>query len=284
MIPLLYEADSLKIEPMTGVISLNNTNYRVEADGQLYFLRIGNETARYLGIQWESEIESAIAGARVGVGPEILYDSPSGVMLMPFIAGRSWEPAKFHESQNLQRIAETLRTLHSVTSVNGSGSQFERIEILLTNASNLGATLPSDLDRHREKLAAIAQTRSRDPRFRPCLAHNDLWANNFLDDGNRLYLVDWEFSGLGDGLIDLATISMAGGLSEEEQSTLLHAYGMVEPDDLNMLQSMKWVVTFFEGTWALVMHALRVNGICPVEIGNEFDYQRHANAMFERLQ
>ena len=143
--------------------------------------------------------------------------------------------------------------------------------------------LPSDIDSLHEKLIRIEQERLSDPRYTPGLAHNDFWANNFLDDGKNLYLVDWEFSGTGDTLIDLATVSMAGGYSEEEQTALLNAYGLMEPEDRVTLQTLKWVVTFFEALWAVVMHGIRGSGSAADGTAGEFDYHRHAQRMFERL-
>lgn len=132
--------------------------------------------------------------------------------------------------------------------------------------------------------AEIEQQRLHDPRYIPGLAHNDLWANNFLDDGEHLSLLDWEFSGTGDGMIDLATLSLAGNYSEEEQRTLLVAYGLNAPDDFATLQTMKWAVRFFEAGWALVMHGLRGSGSDTSGKQGDYNYLAHASRMFERLR
>jgi thiamine kinase-like enzyme len=276
-IPIFAAVSDLRIAPLADVISLNNANYRIEAAGAAYLLRVGAETARYLSIRREEEIEAATAAAAVGVAPNILYAEPTGVMVMPFIEGKHWEPEAFHEPGNILRLADTLRRLHAVKTVAAQGSEYRRIERLLESAASLGLELPPGIDGYRAKLARIERERMSDPRYVPGLAHNDFWANNFLDDGERLYLVDWEFSGTGEPLIDLATISMAGRYSDEEQRTLLSAYGLTEPNDLASLQTMKWVVTFFEAAWALVMHGIRGSG------SGIFDYARHARTMFDRL-
>ena len=139
------------------------------------------------------------------------------------------------------------------------------------------------MDALAEQLARIEQKRLRDPRYSDGLAHNDLWANNFLDDGAHLYLVDWEFSGTGDTLIDLATISMAGRYSEEEQSALLRALGLTKPGDIATLQTIKWVVWFFEAARALVMHGIRGSGSAAAGEPGAYNYDNHARIMFERL-
>ena len=282
-IPLFAAASDVQIAPLAGVISLNNTNYRVEAEGKSYLLRVGAETARLLGIRREEEIESAKAAASAGVAPEVLYAEPSGVMVMPFIEGKHWGAEAFHEPANIVRIAETLRRLHAVKTVAAQGSEYRRIERLLDSAISLNQELPPDIDEYREKLNRIEWERRSDPRYSPGLVHNDFWANNFLDDGENLYLVDFEFSGTGDTLIDLATISMGSRYSEEEQTALLTAYDLTGPGDLATLQTMKWVVTFFEACWALVMHGIRGSGSAAYGEEGNFNYQNHARTMFERL-
>jgi thiamine kinase-like enzyme len=282
-IPLLADVSDLRLGPLQGVISLNNANYRVDADGKAYVLRIGAETARFLGIRREEELEAACAAAKAGVGPEVFYSDPAGIMLMPLIEGRHWEAEEFHSPANMARIARTLRRLHSVIDVAAQGSEYRRIERLLDSAVALGLELPSGTETYREKLTDIERQRIGDPRYVPGLAHNDLWANNFLDDGERLWLVDWEFSGTGDGMSDLATISMAGSYSGEEQCALLTEYGLTASEDFETLQTMKWVARFFEAAWALVQHGLRGSGSDTSGKQEDYNYLAYAFRMFERL-
>jgi thiamine kinase-like enzyme len=275
-IPIFSGVPDIKIAPLTGVISLNNTNYRVTKSGTDYLLRVGAETAHYLGVRRTEEIEAARAAALAGIGPEVLYSEPSGVMVLTFISGRHWTPEDLRDAKNIQRLAEALRRLHAIKTVVANGSEYRRIERLLESAVAMHLDLPIDLEIYCEKLRRIEQARMRDPRAVFGLAHNDFWPNNFLDDGDRLFFVDWEFSGTGDTLIDLATISMGSGYTQTEEAALLAAYGLAEESDLETLQTMKWVVRFFEASWALVMHGLRGSG-------DEFNYQNHAKTMFAQL-
>lgn len=275
-IPLFANAPDLRITELAGVISLNNTNLRVEAGDAAYLMRIGAKAAALLGIRRTEEIEAARAAALAGVGPEILYADPDGLMVMPFVDGRHWQPEEFHEPANIVRIAETLRRLHSVKTV-AQVSQYRRIERLLDSATAMHLELPSNVAAYRRRLADIEQERLATPDYAGGLAHNDFWANNFLDDGERLLLVDWEFSGTGDTLIDLTTISMGSRYSESEEAALLDAYGLSPSTNLPALQTMKWVVSFFEAAWALAMHGIRGSHT------GGFDYLSHASKMFDSL-
>ena len=146
----------------------------------------------------------------------------------------------------------------------------------MASASALGLPLPAQIERHRVWLREFAARRAADTRFGPGLCHNDLWANNFLDDGERLWLLDWEFGGVGDGLYDLATVAMAGRYDSDGERALLDAYGPAEPGDREALAGMKQVVRAFEGAWALVMHGLRGSD-------GDFDYRAYAQRTFDAL-
>ena len=274
-IPLFAGATNVGVAPMQGVISLNNAAYRVTVGPSVYLLRAASPTASLLGIRRSEERAAAQAAAQAGVGPEILYADDAGNLLMPFLAGRHWQPDEFHEPANMARLVQTLRRLHEVKNVPAEGSVYRRVERLLGSARALALPLPPDLDAHLNTMRHIKAERQADTRFRPGLSHNDFWANNFLDDGQNLWLVDWEFAGDGDGLYDLATLSMASKYSEAEQMALLHAYGYTHSGDYQQLQSMKTIVRLFESSWALVMHGLR---------GSEgYDYLGQSHKMFQML-
>lgn len=275
-VPLFADAQSVQCAPLRGVISLNNTGYRVTVDGIDYFLRFAADTSRFLGVRREEEIEAARAAANVGISPRLLYSEPAGHLLFPFIVGRHWQPEEFHDEANIIRLASTLRRLHDVKGVRAEGSVFRRVERLLASVRTLQLEMPPNLDTHLEAMSRIERLREADTRFRPGLSHNDFWQNNFLDDGEKLWLVDWEFGGNGDGLYDLATISMGGDYSDREQHALLQAYGYTDPEDYQLLQKMKTVVRLFEASWALVMSGLRDS--------SEYDYLAQSRKMFLSLE
>ena len=274
-IPLFHVSETVRVEPLSGGASLNNANYCLTWHDQKYVLRVALEAARFLGVRREEELEAAHAAATIGLAPEILYSEPAGHLLMPWINGRHWEREEFHEPHNLQRLAAALKQLHSLNHLRGDGSVYRRIERLLESAVSLQQELPENIAQFRVRMADIEARRRADPRFTPGLVHNDFWANNFLDDGERLWIVDWEFGGHGDGFYDLATTVLAGGYSEDEQLLFLEAYGCTHSEDRQALEAMKFIVSFFEGAWALVLHGLRGS--------SDYDYFSHSRRMFDRM-
>jgi thiamine kinase-like enzyme len=256
-VPMFRTARSVRIVPLVDVVSLNNSNFRVTVDGTDYLLRVASDDARRLGIRREEELEAAEAASRAGVGPEVLYAEPNGNLVARFVEGRHWHPEEFRIPENMQRLADALRRLREVQAVRADGSVYRRVESLLESAGALAVDLPPNLELLRRKMSEIEATRESHAGFHRSLSHNDLWSNNFLDDGRKLWLIDWEFAGNGDGLYDLATISIGGAFSEAEQRSLLAACGYLEAGAFEMLQSQKWLAAFFEGAWALVQHGLR---------------------------
>ena len=283
-IPLFASSMEANVRPLEDVISLNNSNYRVSTKSGEYLLRIGNDSANWFGIDRKEEIEIATAAAKEGLAPEILFSEASGLIVTPYIEGFHWKPEDCRKPGNLLRIGDTLRFLHSIKTARSQNSQFRRIEVLLENSIKLGMTLPEGIEKHKSMLLKIELQRIQRVDYASGLSHNDFWLNNFLDDGMKLWLLDWEFSGNGDGYVDLATFSLGCSLSEEEQKELLFAYGSCNPFDFEDLQAMKWAVCFFEAAWALVHHGLQLKSRVADHNPVAFDYADHAAKMFERIE
>ncbi len=107
--------------------------------------------------------------------------------------------------------------------------------------------------------------------FVPVLCHNDLLAANFLDDGQDLWLVDWEYAGMGHPMFDLANLATNGGFSEDEEADLLRYYqgeDSVSPRDLMELRILRRISLLREVLWALIQ---------TVASDIEFDYQDYAD-------
>ena len=109
---------------------------------------------------------------------------------------------------------------------------------------------------------------------RPC--HNDLLTANFIDDGSRIRIVDWEYAGMGDVFFDLANFAVNNGLGEAESTELLHAYfGEVTPAHERSLPLMRFMSDFREAMWGVVQQALS---------DLDFDFRGYADQHFERLE
>jgi aminoglycoside phosphotransferase (APT) family kinase protein len=267
------ELGGFEASRLEGTQSLNNDIWMLRSPrtSERFVLRLANPAAvDFLGVNRDEEFAAAAGAAGAGVGPEIVYhDAVLGHLVTRWIdSGPSWEGRDFRDPRQLARLVEMLRRLHAVTEIPGDPhSIFRRIDRLTDSIARLGLELPGRLPEHLRRLRDIEAERVADRSWPLGLTHNDLWWNNLLDDGSALWLVDWEFSGSGDGLYDLATVSLSGELGPAEDLALLDAYGRDAQRDLPALQSMKWVVHVFEAAWSITMHGLG---------RTDFDHLEHA--------
>jgi thiamine kinase-like enzyme len=253
------------IEPISG--GLSNRNFAVRTPGQMYFARLCHEMP-LLGIDRRNELICHQAASRAGLAPEVVHHE-RGLLITRFINGRTLDPLSVCDPAMLHRVAALLGHLHgSWDSVTGEVLYFCGFQIVRTyarTAARLEAKLPLDID---EILDDITLLRGRVAPFRPVLCHNDMLPANLIDDGDRLWLLDWEYSGAGHPLFDLAHLSTANNLNLEQQSVLLAAYpGCLPTEALHELQIFKVVAFLRESLWSTIQ---------TVASDIDFDYARYA--------
>jgi thiamine kinase-like enzyme len=213
-----------QIERLGG---LTNLVYRA---GDLCLRLPGKGTEEY--IDRANEAVAAREAARAGVSPEVLHaDAGSGVMVTRFIEGtETMSPAKFRSRKGSPaRAGQAFRKLH------GSGAVFPfRFELFamiddyLNILSTRDVALPDGYhDVVREAEAVRAALLANELPLAPC--HCDPLCENFLDTGSRMWIVDWEYSGMNDPLWDLGDLSVEGGFDEAQDKEMIRAYFGGEP-------------------------------------------------------
>ena len=144
---------------------------------------------------------------------------------------------------------------------------------LFSRSSGVGVAVPPAFARARETATLVARARGPVPE-RPC--HNDLLTANFIDDGRRIRIVDWEYAGMGDVFFDLANFAVNNGLSTGETTAFMRTYfGDVRPEHERALTLMRFMSDFREAMWGVVQQALS---------DLEFDFRSYAEEHFERLE
>jgi thiamine kinase-like enzyme len=146
-------------------------------------------------------------------------------------------------------VAAALRAIHAGPPLPATFSPFERTARYERTARERGGSIPASYAEVRaaaDRIAAVL-----DGAAVPC--HNDLLTANFLDDRERLRILDWEYAGMGDRFFDLANFSNHHDLSVPEMETLLEAYfGESTPGRLARVQLMRLMAAFWEGMWGVV--------------------------------
>lgn len=253
---------------------ITNLNYRVEAPGQTCVVRIPGRNSAQLGIDRAREHACAVAAHESGVAPAVVaFLKEDGVLITEFVRGRSVTVKEMRHSEMVRRAAEAVRRYHAGRPFPGTFSPFRAIREYHALAVARRVVLPprcgwmfEQVDRLEASLIRAGHTLS------PC--HNDLLPGNFLDDGKRLWIVDWEYAAMGDVYFDLANFAAHHQLSVTLERVLLDAYfGRVPAGAVARLRLMKIVSDLREAMWAMVQVAIS-------EI--EYDFRTYGREHFDR--
>jgi thiamine kinase-like enzyme len=261
----------LALEPLGGGIT--NHNFKVTVDGESFVLRIGGRDTELLGIDRSVEHGASVAAAEAGVGPEVVdFLEPEGYLVTRFVEGRPVPVEEMARSDNLVRVAWTLRRIHEGNPIPGRFDSFRVVEAYRATAEEYEVHIPEAFSAAKAHADEIESARGLQP-LRPC--HNDLLNANFIDDGTNIRIVDWEYAGMGDVFFDLANFSINHELGEDENEALLAAYfGELRSEDLASLRLMRFMSDFREAMWGVVQQ-----GISELD----FDFVAYASEHFERL-
>jgi thiamine kinase-like enzyme len=213
------------------------------------------------------------AVSAAGLAPEVLVCDPGTDLLVTrFVSAGTWTRQAAREPANLRRIGETLRVLHSLPLRPGIGRvSFVAQAKLLED--QLGGPHSAEPAVRRVAAAAFKMLAGREAIL--VLCHNDLHHLNILDDGDRLWLVDWEYGGCGDPLLDLASFLCQHESSHEERQLLLGAYTGDAAIPTDLVEAACRVFDYVQWLW------YRVRGASdPVEAR---EHSSRADSILKRL-
>jgi thiamine kinase-like enzyme len=261
-----------QVEVLGGGIT--NHNLKVEINGETYVLRVAGKDTGLLGIDRTVELAATKTAASLGIGPEVVgFVEPEGWLVTRFVVGEIPPLAGMREPEMLVRVAHALRAFHEAPAIPGTFDSFRVVEEYRETALARGGTVPEAFDWAHALAGLIEAKRSAD---RPVPCHNDLLNANFLDDGGRLCIVDWEYAGMGDRFFDLANFSINHELDAAASATLLEGYfGELRDADAEALVLMRFMSDFREAMWGVVQSAVS-------EL--DFDFVGYANEHFARMQ
>ena len=238
------------IEPLEGGIT--NLNFLVSDSGSKSVVRLGSDIPEHL-VYRSNEIIVSEAAYQIGVSPKLIYNEP-GVLVLEFIESKTLEPKTVRE--NLNKIVPIIRKIHDEIPNKLSGQPqifwvFYVIKYysnyLLNNNSSHISLIPSLLKK-AEKLEKLSSPREI------VFGHNDLLAANFLDDGSKIWVVDWEYGGFNDPLFDIGGLSSNNDLDENLENEVLEMYFKEKPskDLIIKYNAMKTASLLRETMWSMV--------------------------------
>jgi thiamine kinase-like enzyme len=274
-VPELGDAE-LHFVALSGGIT--NRNFLISIDGRAdrYVVRLAGNDTHLLGISREVEHAATVAAAGVGVGPEVVaFVRPEGYLLTRFIEGRPVSLEEVRTPTVLRAVAQSLRRIHDGPAIPGLFVPFRIVEAYRALAASRGVPIPPEYDlaesiARRIELACLTAP----VEMRPC--HNDLLNANFIDDGDRIRIVDWEYAGMGDPYFDLGNFSINHELDADQDALFLSAYLGEAPSPAlaARLTLMRVVSDFREAMWGVLQQ-----GISTLDV----DFVAYAAEHFDRL-
>lgn len=270
-IPVLNDAGAV-VTPLHGGIT--NQNYRVDCRGESFVLRIGGKGTHLLGIDRQREHLCSSLAAQMGVGAPVVYFLVEEEALVTrFIAGEGITPERAAQPETLSRIAAAMQRYHNGPAFPGSFSPFETVRSYHQLALAHDVIFPETLPRVFALMERIEAALLPVQQIKPC--HNDLLASNFIDDGQTIWILDWEYAGMGDLFFDLGNFAVNQSLNDEQCELLLHCYfGVVRSDDLAHLHLMRLASDLRESFWGFLQM-----GISALD----FDYRDYAHHHLNRF-
>jgi thiamine kinase-like enzyme len=262
------------LEPLRG--GLSNTSFIVDAGGSRYVARCGGDIPAH-GVSRERERAISIAAHAAGLSPELVYAEP-GVMVLRYVTGRTLIESEV--AANLDRVVALLqgchRTLprHLRTPIS-TFWVFDVIRDYVRMLDEVGEHDDAELARYAALAGALEDVQVPLPIV---FGHHDLLPGNFLDDGQRLWLIDWEYGGYGTAMFDLANVASNGNFSPADDRRLLERYFDDAPREpvQRAFDAMKIASALREALWAIVSG---VHLAIP-----DVDYEGHAERYFARTE
>ncbi len=266
----------LSLTALSGGIT--NRNFLIVVDGlpERFVVRLAGNDTHLLGISREVELAATVAAAGVGIGPEVVaFIRPEGYLVTRFIEGNPVPVEKVRQPAMLERVADSVRRFHDGPAIPGLFIPLRIVEAYRALAEVRGVPIPIEYGLAQAVGRRIELALLADPTdLRP--GHNDLLNANFIDDGQRIRIVDWEYAGMGDPFFDLGNFAANNELPLDADPILLAAYdrGPVVGRRLAHLRLMRVVSDFREAMWGVLQQAISTL---------DEDFVAYAGRHFDRL-
>lgn len=255
--------------PLHGGVS--NASFTVIDSNGKYVARVGEDYPAHHVFR-ERELHASRAAFEVGLSPEVVYSEP-GIMVVRYIAERTFSETDVRA--NSARCVDIVRRCHREMPkyIRGPGAIFWVFHVLRDYA----ATLRKHEHRHVPEiprwLAICDKLEAAQIPLPIIFGHHDLLPTNFLDDGRRLWLIDWEYAAFGTAMFDLANMASNSAFGRMEEQVLLETYFDRQPQEplWRSFDAMKTASALREAVWGMISELyLNAPGVNYVEYAAEY--------------
>lgn len=273
-----FWAGPVTAQPLPG--GLSNHNFLVDDGTRKYFVRIGDDRPEHAVLRY-NEIAVSQAAHDAGLSPALLHHEP-GALVFDYIADAAMtDAASLGQEANMERLIGLLGQCHLDLSghLEAPGPMFwvfhlnrRYARIIMRHGGRMAAAVSRLMALNDELESAVGP-------IQPVFCHNDLAAENILDDGQRFWLIDWEYGGWNDGLYDLASLAVNLELEAEASDQLLRRYRHLnaeqpDRDSRRKFRAWKCAALIWAGLWS---------GVSEMFAELDFDYAGYGQKCLDRL-
>src|SRR5215211_1969814 len=246
-----WKNKKVSITPLSG--GLTNSNFKVDVDGKSYFVRVPGLDTELLAINRENEYHNSKAAHEAGVAPKVIYYLPEPcVMVLEFLNAQTMSRESLNQPGMPTRMAQAIKKLHAGPRFLTDFNMFRLTDYYLQICNERQITIPDGYLERMPTVTTIEQAMAvKLLAMVPC--NNDLLAENYLNDGNQLWLIDYEYSGNNDPTFELGNTCQEMQFNDVQIEEVCAAYfGECTADKiarmkLNMIMSdVGW------GLWAAI--------------------------------
>jgi thiamine kinase-like enzyme len=273
---LFDRTESLARQPRTVLElpgGLTNRNYKVTTPDGVFVARFSSGGSELLAIDRDCEYRNSVTAAAAGAGaPVVEYRPQDRLLVIGYLEGRTLSAADVASEENIPRIAAACRRLHSGGRFGNDFDMFDIQRGYLAVARSRGFRIPAGYDDLLPPFTAARNALAvRATATVPC--HNDLLAANFIDDGDRIWLIDYELSGNNDPCFELGNIAAESRLSRDALAALVTVYyGRPRRSMIARARLLGLVGMYGWTLWGAIQ-----NGASPIE----YDFWSWAMERFE---
>jgi len=246
-----WKGKSISVQPLSG--GLTNSNFKVEVEETPFFIRVPGESTELLAIDRRNEYFNSKAAAETGVGPRVLYYIPEfQVMVLEFLQGRTMSKDALNAAGLPTKVAQVIKRLHGGPRFMVDFNMFRLTEYYLGICKEHKIRIPEGyLDRmptvnRIERAMAVLPLPTV-----PC--NNDLLAENYMDDGKSLRIIDYEYSGNNDPCFELGNTCQEQQYDDARILEVCAAYfGSPSPDKISRMKLYMIMSDVGWGLWAAI--------------------------------
>ena len=234
---------------------LTNRNLAIESDGTKYVARISSNSSDLLNINREDEYKNTILAAEVGIGATVHdYLPGQGLLLISYINGKTFGAQDI--ANNLPRVAKSVRTLHSAKPFVSDFNMFTLQKRYLDIVQSNNFIYPDKYLDYEGHIADLKKALSVLPsEIVPC--NNDLLPGNFIDDGKKIWLIDYEYSGNNDACFELGNIWAEAFLEYDALVELIDSYyGAHRPEKIARAWLQSLMAKYGWTLWAAIQASI----------------------------